>query len=383
MDEPLKLPVTNEYGYYEIRLESIGGLGANLCGKMLGELGALYLNLNSLSFSSYGSEKRGSPVKAYIRWCKNTKPLQVNSPVTKPHLLGIFHEGLISSYPVLEGISKDAKIVLNTSLSAEEAAEKYHIFTGTLYCIDALSIAMECKSRINMVMLGAITKASGFIPLEIVEELCKDTIGKKYPNLIEANLNGVRLGYERTSSLEISATKEDCAWKNHPTETSGGTDENSAFRNNFGKEHYVWGYRNAPIGGINDRIGSTVSNDLAPSREGYIPLFLPEKCINCGLCDSACPDFVFQFLPGIYKEKEAMVNNGLDYTHCKGCLRCVAVCPTGALVTALERDYPEKPYEKKNRDLLPDKISYQESGANSWITSDSYLTEKRVDGGVL
>ena len=26
--------------YYEIRLESIGGLGANLCGKMLGEMGA-------------------------------------------------------------------------------------------------------------------------------------------------------------------------------------------------------------------------------------------------------------------------------------------------------------------------------------------------------
>ena len=55
----LSLPVTNENGSYEIRLESIGGLGANLCGKMLGELGALSLSLNSLSFSSYGSEKRG------------------------------------------------------------------------------------------------------------------------------------------------------------------------------------------------------------------------------------------------------------------------------------------------------------------------------------
>ena len=43
-------------GYYEIRLESIGGLGANLCGKMLGELGVKYLDLNSVSFSSYGSE---------------------------------------------------------------------------------------------------------------------------------------------------------------------------------------------------------------------------------------------------------------------------------------------------------------------------------------
>lgn len=391
MDEPIKLPVTNEYGYYEIRLESIGGLGANLCGKMIGELGALYLSLNSLSFSSYGSEKRGSPVKAYIRWCENTKPLQVNSPVTHPHLLGIFHEGLISSYPVLEGISKDSKIILNTPFKVKEAAEKYHISTGTLYCLDALSIAMECKSRINMVMLGAIAKASGFIPLEMVEELCKDTIGKKYPNLIEANLTGVRLGYERTACLELTSAK-DLTQNNPPAKTAnrkapGETNDSmagkEAFRNAFGKEQYVWGYRNAPIGGINDRIGSTISNDLSPSREGYIPIFLPEKCINCGLCDSTCPDLVFQFLPGIYKEKEAMVNTGLDYAHCKGCLRCVDVCPTGALVSALERDYPEKPHEKQNRDLLPEDIAYQESGANSWITSDSYLTEKRVDGGVL
>ena len=404
MDEPIKLPLTNEYGYYEIRLESIGGLGANLCGKMIGELGALYLGLNSLSFSSYGSEKRGSPVKAYIRWCENTRPLQVNSPVTCPHLLGIFHEGLISSYSVLEGISKDSKIILNTPSKVKEAAEKYHISTGTLYCLDALSIAMECKSRINMVMLGALVKASGFIPLEMAEELCKDTIGKKYPNLIEANLTGVRLGYERCACLELTSpaardTTETISQSsrranpetlpqssrqaNAEAKTNNSMTDSEAFRNDFGKEQYVWGYRNAPIGGINDCIGSTVSNDLSPSREGYIPIFLPEKCINCGLCDSTCPDLVFQFLPGIYKEKEAMVNNGLDYAHCKGCLRCVDVCPTGALVSALERDYPEKPHEKQNRDLLPEDIAYQESGANSWITSDSYLTEKRVDGGVL
>ena len=76
MYTPVTLPVTNEYGYFEIRLESIGGLGANLCGKMLGELGALYLSLNSLSFSSYGSEKRGSPVKSYIRWSPASHPLR-------------------------------------------------------------------------------------------------------------------------------------------------------------------------------------------------------------------------------------------------------------------------------------------------------------------
>lgn len=37
---PVSLPRVNENGCYEMRLESIGGLGANLCGKLLGELGA-------------------------------------------------------------------------------------------------------------------------------------------------------------------------------------------------------------------------------------------------------------------------------------------------------------------------------------------------------
>jgi hypothetical protein len=35
------------YEKYEIRLESIGGLGANLVGKLLGQLGAEYMELNA------------------------------------------------------------------------------------------------------------------------------------------------------------------------------------------------------------------------------------------------------------------------------------------------------------------------------------------------
>lgn len=53
------LPQKNALGFYEIRLESIGGLGANLAGKMLAETGALELGFNAANFSSYGSEKKG------------------------------------------------------------------------------------------------------------------------------------------------------------------------------------------------------------------------------------------------------------------------------------------------------------------------------------
>ncbi len=358
----IKLPVTNQYGYYEIRLERIGGLGANICGKLLGELGAMELGLESASFSSYGSEKRGSPVKAYIRW-SNGDDIRVNSPVENPHLLGVFHENMIGRMQVSAGCGKDSKIVINTEHTPEEMRDTLQLAAGEIFCIDALKLAMETKSRINMVMLGALVRAMGFAPLEAAEKIVEGTLGKKYPALLEANLNGLRSGYEQVVSAQFP---EDGKYKYLPYQESRGD----------------WGYKNAPAGGVNPLFGSSISNDLSASREGYVPLFLPEKCIHCGLCDSTCPDMVFQFIPGEYKGKPAMMNRGLDYHHCKGCLRCVNVCPTEALVVGKEREHPEKKYEQQNRDLI-ETIDYDASGPNSWVTSDAYLDEKRVDGGIV
>lgn len=394
MTDKFTLPVTKENGYYEIRLESIGGLGANLCGKMLGELGALYLKLNASNFSSYGSEKRGSPVKSHIRWCASEKFMRLCSPVAEPNLLGIFHEALLGNYPLLSDTASHTCIVLHTSLSREDAAEKYQISNGKLYCIPALEIAMTEKSRINMVMLGALTAALGFVPLEIAEDLCKNTVGKKYPQLIEANLKGLRRGYEHIkeqrpfecsehkvrSYTNAASAKKDSA---DMPRTGSFYPKQSTSTNSRTQQAYTWGYKNAPMGGVNPRIGSTVSNDLSASREGYIPLFIKERCINCGLCDSTCPDFVFQFMPGVYKEKQCMVNMGPDYAHCKGCLRCVEVCPTNALVMAFEKDYPNKPYDRPNKNLLTSHFTYEEHGADASITGESYLTEKQIGGGVL
>ena len=362
------LPNTKENGYFEIRLESIGGLGANLCGKMLGELGALYLKLNSSSFSSYGSEKRGSPVKAHIRWCAADKFMRLCSPVIEPNLLGIFHEALLENYPLLSDSANNTTIVLNTSLSPENASKKYQISCENLFCIPALEIAMTEKSRVNMIMFGALTAALGFVPLEMAEALCRNTIGKKYPQLTDANLKGLRRGFMHIKEQKPYSSPQNTACINSSTDA---------------KSSYTWGYKTAPIGGINPHIGSTVSNDLSASREGYIPLFIKERCINCGLCESTCPDYVFQFVPGIYKEKPGMVNDGPDYTHCKGCLRCVEVCPVNALVAALEKDYPDKPFNRPNKNLLTTHFTHEKHGADASITGEAYLTEKQIGGGIL
>ncbi len=348
--------------YYEVRLESIGGLGANLCGKMLGELGIKYLDLNSTSFSSYGSEKTGTPVKAFIRYCMPKKEIRVHSPVIEPDLLGVFHGALLKDKTVLRGCKDNTKIIVALD-SEEEDLSNLEGVKGIWYGVEAQKIAMETHSRINVVMLGAILKIMGIEDVTIGEKICEYTLGKKYPDALKGNIEGIRRGYKEVRKIDIGIKVDE-----------GIQEENENLQS-------LWGYDTAPIGGINPRIGSTVISDLSPSRQGYIPLFIKERCINCGLCHSTCPDMVFQFESGEYKGKEMMINKGLDYYHCKGCLRCVDVCPVNALVRGIEAEHPHKNYFVVNKELLRMPKYYEKAGADGYITSESYLTEKRMEGG--
>lgn len=382
--ENLKLPLLNENGYYEIRIESIGGLGANLCGKMMGELALKFLGVNSASFSSYGSEKTGTPVKAFIRYSYPENEIRVHSPVKKPHLLCIFHQALMQNTDIFDGCSEDTTIVINSEIQPERIVSHYiehnNIQAKTVVCVPAQRIAMETHSRINVVMMGAMAKAMGFVDLESVKNICEHTLGRKYPNVLKGNLEGIQRGYQETV---IFACKKDKKYEGEKTQNRNSSSELQNHQEKLSRKYQQGklGYKNMTIGGLNLNFGNSVTNDLSPSRQGYIPIFLQDKCINCGLCDTTCPDMVFQFEKGEYNNKEMMVNTGLDYFHCKGCLRCVEVCPTGALVKGLEKDYDTKPWFVPNKDLIRTPDYYEKSGADGFITSESYLTEKRIEGG--
>lgn len=359
MEAKVQLPLTNNYGYYEIRLESIGGLGANLTGKILGEMGALYLGLNCSSFASYGSEKKGSPVKSFIRYSSPEQEIRINSPVEHPHLLGIFHETIDEKQGVMAGVSEETAVVINSTKEPQQVRHSLKMHAGTLYCLDALKIAIDCKTRVNMVMLGALVKASGFIPLQELIETIKNTIGLKYPAALAGNLEGIRQGYEQAVG-EAFAPLSDYPFIQ------------------YSELQRSWGYENAPIGGVNPIFGSTVDNDLSSSREGYIPVFKRESCIHCGLCDTTCPDMVFQFAEGEYKGKPSMINLGPDYHHCKGCLRCTEVCPTDALTAGMEWEHDLSKTHVRNQDLIIDRMSFESAGSNSWMESESYTTNEIV-----
>lgn len=318
----LTLPQKNKFGFFEVRLESIGGLGANVAGKILAEAGVMGMGYNGSNFASYGSEKKGTPVSSFVRFCDAEKPVRINSPVTDPHLLGVFHENLAVRLPITAGVSTFSTVVINTGKDPAAAREYLCLCGGKVGTIDAIRIAFEEKVRINTIMLGAITRAIEFISKEAVKAAIESTLGKKYEKQLEANLRGFDAGFEQ---IQFGEFEDD------------GRFPFIAFKESRGD----LGYMNAPIGGLVIEPGSMAVKNNQSSRQGKIPLFHLGRCIHCGLCETTCPDYCFRFEP---KEEEKtqkvlVFNTGLDYQYCKGCLRCVDVCPVEALTEELEAEH--------------------------------------------
>jgi len=332
--QKMALPQKNKYGFYEIRFESIGGLGANVAGKILAEAGVLSEGFNGAAFSSYGSEKKGTPIKSFIRFCESTHPVYINSPVEEPHLLAIFHDRLIPGGDVMLGINNGAKVIVNTKKSQQELRELLKMPGGTLGTIDALSIAIEENTRVNVVMIGAVVRTLGFITLDSVKKAMRETFGDKYANLMDANIRGLERGYKdvKLAELGMDPRFHSIPFRTHPPKL---------------------GYKNAPIGGVIVNPGNTVLKDLSASRQGFVPLLDLEKCVHCGECDMVCPDYCFVWERRQNKTgKESQFLVGIDYQYCKGCMRCVEICKPQALSEAKEDEVDIGTLSVKHTGLL-------------------------------
>ena len=307
-------------GFFGIRLESIGGLGAHLAGQLLAEAAVLLQGLNGSHFSSYGSEKKGSPVKSYVRFCAGEQDIRTSSPILRPQVVAVFHEGLAGDPSVTAGLGPDSTIIVNTTATAEKVRRRLGIGSGKVGVVDALGIAVQEGSRVNTAMLGAIVAACPFIDPAAVRETIRATFQRKYPHLVDANIRTFERA-RRELSVKVFHGEEANA-------TGGATRAAAAY-----------GYLEAPIGGTILNPGNSVLKDLTTSRQGFIPIFERDACVDCGLCDLVCPDFCLVWEEEPQPSGRSFIRlRGIDYRYCKGCLKCIDACPTLALTEAREEE---------------------------------------------
>jgi pyruvate ferredoxin oxidoreductase gamma subunit len=312
------LPGAGSDGFFGIRFESIGGLGAHLAGKILAESGVLRQGLNGAHFSSYGSEKKGTPVKSFVRFCAGDQEVRTSSPVESPQLVAVFHEALSRSLDVAAGLPADGTIIVNTRRTPAEVKEALGLASGAVATLDALAIALQEGTRVNTAMLGAVARMCGFLDVDALKDTIRGTFSGSKAHLVEANLRTFDRGHDE---LRIESWPAEAGAVGRPIQ----------------RAKPAFGYLDAPIGGTILDSGNSILKDLTTSRTGFVPAYDTETCVNCGICDVVCPDLCFVWSEDPEGEPAVRLL-GIDYHYCKGCLKCVDACPTGSLTKLREED---------------------------------------------
>jgi pyruvate ferredoxin oxidoreductase gamma subunit len=310
------MPMPQVDRFFEIRFESIGGLGAHAAGQVLATAAVLKLGFNGAHFSSYGSEKKGSLVRSFVRLGPADRPVRTSAPVEMPNAIVVFHAALLGHAITFAGLRKEGTLLFNAPPGPLPDVVHALPQTARVVRVDALRIAVAEKSRPNAVLLGTLTAVFPFLgATEVLEALSEEFAGK-HPEAVAANERAFRRGAVEFEVLEG---------------VGEGTGDVPIAR-----PEPVWGYATQPAGGVITEAGNTAWNDLSTSRTGWIPVLDRAKCIHCGMCDLVCPDLCLVWGPGEPGGTFARELKGVDYRYCKGCLRCVESCPSGALARTAE-----------------------------------------------
>jgi pyruvate ferredoxin oxidoreductase gamma subunit len=315
MDTAVTLP--REDRFFELRFESIGGLGAHAAGQLLATAAVLRMGLNGAHFSSYGSEKKGSVVRSFIRLAPSQRPIQTSAPVESPDVIVVFHTRQLEHPATLAGMRAGGKLIFTAPDGAVPSGLARLPASVEVIRIDAQRIAVEEGSRPNAVLLGALVAALPFLDATAVLETLTDAFAHRGADAVAANARAFHRG---ESEFEILTNSGTC------------TDDLPIIR-----PGPVWGYETAPIGGVLPTPGNSVWNDLSTSRTGWMPVLDLDKCIHCGVCDMVCPDLCLAWSAESNGTGASVPRlRGVDYRYCKGCLRCVETCATGAFTREVE-----------------------------------------------
>jgi pyruvate ferredoxin oxidoreductase gamma subunit len=314
MTKTISLPHAGRF--FEVRFESIGGLGAHAAGQVLASAAVLKMGLNGAHFSSYGSEKKGSLVRSFVRLGPAERPIRTSAPVETPDAIVVFHAALLHNPATLAGLLQDGTFIYNAppGPAPDELAALPR--GARVIRVNALGIALEEKSRPNAVLLGTLSGAFPFIAGATILAALSEEFAGKHPEAVASNERAFRRGAAEFEILDsVGRAEGDLP---------------------IGRSEPVWGYETQPSGAIVPEPGNMAWNDLSVSRTGLMPVLDREKCIHCGVCDLVCPDFCLAWSDGAEGGKFERELMGIDYRYCKGCLRCVESCPSGALTRETE-----------------------------------------------
>ena len=169
-----------DIGKIEITFHGRGGQTAITASQLLAQLAYEESFKDAIAIPIIGAERRGAPIQAFTKLSRN-KTIKTYDSVINPDYMLIFDPSLLDIPRVLETIKSGVILLINTKnpIDTCEFPENIKIFIvdATGICIK-LGFMHSSGPILNIPMLGAFGKLTGFYNLETMKEVLYSEYGE-------------------------------------------------------------------------------------------------------------------------------------------------------------------------------------------------------------
>ena len=176
----------------EVRFHGRGGQGAVTSSELMA-LAAIAEGKYAQAFPSFGPERRGAPLQAYLRI--SDERIRLREEIYNPDVVVVIDPALLINPNIRNGLQPSGLLVANSERSLEEL-KKDCGFTGRIARVNANKIAEEelGVTITNTTMLGALLKATSILPVEAL----KKPIEHRFGPIADKNLRAFMRAYNET-----------------------------------------------------------------------------------------------------------------------------------------------------------------------------------------
>jgi len=261
-------------------------------------------------FPSFGPERRGAPVMAFLR--VSDDPIFSREKISSPDCVVVMDPTLLGLIDTTRGLKDGGTIIVNSSKNPKNQNDMLQSLQSRykLVQVNATKIAMETLGVpiTNTAILGALVKAVNIVKIESLEQPLDNRFGK----LAVKNLNAMKKAHEEAVINECNSSFKDNQATSKDNTQSQGMQIDAL---------YPW--KDVVIGCDIATPGNSVEFNTGNWRTTGRPYTDYEKCVKCNICWIMCPDMAYDENPEGFYEWNSQ--------YCKGCGICAEECPTNAI----------------------------------------------------
>ncbi|MFX0006596.1 MAG: 2-oxoacid:acceptor oxidoreductase family protein [Promethearchaeota archaeon] len=184
----------------EISMHCRGGQTCITASQLLAEMAYEEGFRDTIAIPIIGAERRGAPIQAFSKISK-IKSIKTYDSVVNPDYILMFDTSLLDIPTIKASIKEGVNLIINSAdpIDTSDLPKKIKIFI-----VDATGICIQKNFMhasgpiLNIPMLGAFAKVTGYYNLDTMEKVIKKEFGEKR---LESNMSVAKDAYESVREM--------------------------------------------------------------------------------------------------------------------------------------------------------------------------------------